>query len=204
MELRVRRATAEMEDGTLIDDDPKSEAGKRPISLPNGLRADVEHHLAHYAESPGWPAVRHPQGGVPRRRNFNRVWHRAITTAGIPAELGLHLHDLRHTGSTWSPQSGATPRELMARIGHSSTRAAMIYQHATRDRDRDRDRPRRADHGSARGGVNLAQIWHTANARQPGQGASADQRVDRMWQNPNRIRSSGPVVTISPVRTRMV
>ncbi|WP_117215487.1 integrase [Allorhizocola rhizosphaerae] len=23
----------------------------------------------------------------------------------------------------------------MARIGHSSTRAAMIYQHATRDRD---------------------------------------------------------------------
>ena len=24
----------------------------------------------------------------------------------------------------------------MARIGHSSTRAAMIYQHATRDRDR--------------------------------------------------------------------
>jgi hypothetical protein len=31
--------------------------------------------------------------------------------------------------------SGATLKELMARIGHSSTRAAMIYQHATRDRD---------------------------------------------------------------------
>jgi hypothetical protein len=31
--------------------------------------------------------------------------------------------------------SGASLRELMARIGHSSTRAAMIYQHATRDRD---------------------------------------------------------------------
>ncbi|UWP87778.1 hypothetical protein [Dactylosporangium fulvum] len=30
---------------------------------------------------------------------------------------------------------GATLKELMARIGHSSTRAAMIYQHATRDRD---------------------------------------------------------------------
>lgn len=39
------------------------------------------------------------------------------------------------TGSTWSAQSGATLKELMARIGHSSTRAAMIYQHATRDRD---------------------------------------------------------------------
>jgi hypothetical protein len=26
----------------------------------------------------------------------------------------------------------------MARLGHSSPRAAMIYQHATRDRDRDK------------------------------------------------------------------
>jgi hypothetical protein len=26
-------------------------------------------------------------------------------------------------------------KELMARLGHSSTRAALIYQHATRDRD---------------------------------------------------------------------
>ena len=50
--------------------------------------------------------------------------------------MDLHLHDLRHTGSTWSAQSGATLRELMSRIGHSSTRAAMIYQHATRERDR--------------------------------------------------------------------
>ncbi|MBF9129307.1 site-specific integrase [Plantactinospora sp. S1510] len=136
MELRVRRATAEMEDGTQIDDDPKSEAGKRPISLPNGLRADIESHLKNYAQ----PGARGrlflgPQGGIPRRRNFNRIWHKALKDAGIPPDTGLHLHDLRHTGSTWSAQSGATLKELMARIGHSSTRAAMIYQHATRDRD---------------------------------------------------------------------
>ncbi len=30
----------------------------------------------------------------------------------------------------------ATTKELMARLGHSTTRAAMIYQHATRDRDK--------------------------------------------------------------------
>jgi integrase len=45
-----------------------------------------------------------------------------------------HKDDLRHTGSTWSAQSGATPNELMARIGHSNTRAAMIYQPASRHR----------------------------------------------------------------------
>jgi integrase len=136
MELRVRRATAEMEDGTQIDDDPKSEAGKRPISLPAGLRADVERHLAQFAESGlNGRLFLGAQGGIPRRRNFNRVWRKALAAAGVPDGLGLHLHDLRHTGSTWSAQSGATLKELMARIGHSSTRAAMIYQHASRDRD---------------------------------------------------------------------
>ena len=44
-------------------------------------------------------------------------------------------HDLRHTGGTLSAATGATLKELMARLGHSSVRAAMIYQHATRDRD---------------------------------------------------------------------
>ncbi len=136
MELRVRRATAEMEDGTQVDDDPKSEAGKRPISLPDGLRGDIEVHLGQYAQpGPGGRLFVGPAGGIPRRRNFNRVWHAALKGAGIPKETNLHLHDLRHTGSTWSAQSGATLKELMARIGHSSTRAAMIYQHASRDRD---------------------------------------------------------------------
>lgn len=136
MELRVRKATAEMEDGTQMDDDPKSDAGKRPITLPAGLRADLELHLTQYAQpGPDGRLFVGPEGGIPRRRNFNRIWRKALSDAGIPSDMGLHLHDLRHTGSTWSAQSGATLKELMARIGHSSTRAAMIYQHATRDRD---------------------------------------------------------------------
>jgi integrase len=137
MELRVRKATAEMEDGTQVDDDPKSEAGKRPITLPAALKADIERHLARYAQpGPDGRLFVGPNGAVPRRRNFNRIWKKALADAGIPPEMGLHLHDLRHTGSTWSAQSGATLKELMARIGHSSTRAAMIYQHPTRDRDK--------------------------------------------------------------------
>lgn len=136
MELRVKRATVELEDGTQLDGDPKSEAGKRPISLPSGLRGDIADHLERFAQ-PGADGRLFvgPQGGIPRRRNFNRVWKAALKKARIPADLDLHLHDLRHTGSTWSAQSGATLKELMARIGHSSTRAAMIYQHASRDRD---------------------------------------------------------------------
>ncbi len=136
MEVTVAKATAEMEDGTQVDDDPKSEAGKRTTSLPAALRTDIEVHLAGFAQAgPAGRVFVGPQGGIPRRRNFNRVWKRALRDAGIPDDLDLHLHDLRHTGSTWSAQSGATLKEIMARIGHSSTRAAMIYQHATKERD---------------------------------------------------------------------
>jgi integrase len=54
--------------------------------------------------------------------------------ARSPAGIGvdLHFHDLRHTGNTLAAASGASLRELMAHMGHSTPRAALIYQHARR------------------------------------------------------------------------
>jgi integrase len=49
---------------------------------------------------------------------------------------GLHFHDLRHTGNQFAANSGAGLRDLMARMGHDSTRAAMIYQHEARGADK--------------------------------------------------------------------
>ena len=49
---------------------------------------------------------------------------------------GFHFHDLRHTGNTLAASTGASTKELMARMGHASARAALIYQHATAERDR--------------------------------------------------------------------
>jgi hypothetical protein len=43
---------------------------------------------------------------------------------------------LRHTGNTLAAETGATLRELMERMGHRSTRAALIYLHARDQRDR--------------------------------------------------------------------
>jgi integrase len=42
----------------------------------------------------------------------------------------------RHTGNTMAAAQGASLRELMERMGHSSPRAALIYQHATKQRDK--------------------------------------------------------------------
>jgi hypothetical protein len=68
-----------------------------------------------------------------RRNNFNPIWRAACVACGVP---DAHFHDLRHTGGTLAATTGATIKELMARLGHSSPRAAMIYQHATKDRDK--------------------------------------------------------------------
>ena len=74
-----------------------------------------------------------PKGGHLRRSNFRAIWVEARLSVGLP---DLHFHDLRHTGGTLSAATGASLKELMARLGHSSVRAAMMYQHATRDRDK--------------------------------------------------------------------
>jgi integrase len=47
-----------------------------------------------------------------------------------------HNHDLRHTGNTLTADAGANLRELMERMGHNSTRAALVYLHSTSDRQR--------------------------------------------------------------------
>ena len=48
---------------------------------------------------------------------------------------GVRLHDLRHTGATLAAATGASTKELMNRLGHASSEAALRYQHATFDRD---------------------------------------------------------------------
>jgi hypothetical protein len=60
-------------------------------------------------------------------------WREAVDNIGAPL---LHFHDLRHTGNTLAARTGASLRDLMARMGHDSAHAAMIYQHATSEADR--------------------------------------------------------------------
>ena len=43
----------------------------------------------------------------------------AVASAGL---TGIHLHDLRHAGNTFTANAGANLRELMDRMGHDSQR----------------------------------------------------------------------------------
>ncbi len=132
-EIRIVETTAELDKGGLLPETPKSRAGRRTVAFPAELVPELRWHLERFAE-PGERGLVFvgPKGGPLRRSNFRPIWHAARSKAGAP---GLHFHDLRHVGGTLAAATGASMKELMARLGHSSTRAALIYQHASRDRD---------------------------------------------------------------------
>lgn len=135
-EVRIRQTLVQLDKGGLRFDTPKSPAGKRTVAFPEEIAPEIRWHLERLAE-PGERGLVFvgPKGGKLCRSHFNEsVWNRAREAVGLP---NLHIHDLRHTGATLSAVTGATLKELMTRLGHSSPRAALIYQHASRDRDRE-------------------------------------------------------------------
>ncbi|GAA2103962.1 site-specific integrase [Kitasatospora saccharophila] len=133
--LLVRRNQAELYSGKLYDKAPKSRAGFRPVAFPASIVEALQHHLEHFAgRGPNGHLFIGPRGGRLRRSNFRDDWTAAKAKAKVSPDV--HFHDLRHTGNTLASQSGASTKELMTRMGHSTARAALIYQHMTSDRDR--------------------------------------------------------------------
>jgi integrase len=59
-------------------------------------------------------------------------WKETVDRLGLG---DVRFHDLRHTGNTLAARSGVSTRDLMARMGHDSMQAAIIYQHATTEAD---------------------------------------------------------------------
>jgi integrase len=109
--------------------------GARSAS-PKLIAPVVREHLSRFARPEDDGLVfTGPTGALLRRGNFRRrTWLPALKKAGLPV---VHFHDLRHTGNNLTATAGANLRELMARMGHSSTRAALIYLHSTDERQRE-------------------------------------------------------------------
>ena len=110
---------------------PKSAEGVRVVPLPSGLTGDVETHLNEFVGPFPDDLIFPPVGGdgFVHDRQFNRHWNRARDAAGI--REAVREHDLRGFAGTMLAQSGATLRETMAFLGHSTTAAAMAYQATT-------------------------------------------------------------------------
>lgn len=131
--LRVERTRSQLTNGEVIVGPPKTDAGRRTIAVPPHLVADLASHLDQYVRpDPTSLVFTGEKGGPLRPHVLQHEWEIARRAVGLGH---LHLHDLRHSGNTWTASTGASTAELMVRMGHASPQAALRYQHATRDRD---------------------------------------------------------------------
>jgi integrase len=115
---------------------PNSKAGRRVIGIPKSIIPALEQHMSEFVGTePGALVFCGVHGSPLSRSNFNKMsaWPSAVRSIGAE---GLHFHDLRHTGNTFAASGGAGIKDLMARMGHDSERAALIYQHEARGADK--------------------------------------------------------------------
>jgi integrase len=119
--------------GVAIHQPPKTSAGVRRLILPGVVAPLIVEHLDTYG--PMKPAdflfVDRRTGETPTITVWRRVW----MNARAAAEVDYTFHDLRHLAGTLNATAGASIRESMARMGHSSPRAALRYQHLVELRD---------------------------------------------------------------------
>lgn len=131
MVLRIRRSATRV-DGKLVVGPPKSDAGIRDVHVPPHV-ADMltEHMKAHTGRGPESFVFTTTRGLRLSQTAFTKPFK-----AALPKGKGhVRVHDLRHVGAVLAAQAGATTKELMARLGHTTPEMAMRYQHAAADRD---------------------------------------------------------------------
>ena len=130
--VRVRRSIRRSESGTVRTDLPKTAASIRTVSLPAPLAHVLAAHLAEFVgPDPDAPLFRTAAGTLPARSNLSTTFGRALVAAGAPQ---VRFHDLRHVAQVYAAEAGATLPELMARLGHATPAAALVYLHARADR----------------------------------------------------------------------
>lgn len=132
--------------------DPKTRESRRTVALPllvvNMLRDHFEEQGTRGRDAlvfPGQdgdllsPTALYGRGGRVEIRGGRRYTKSAYGFYAAREAIGkptLHWHDLRRTAATLGAQSGATVREMQARLGHATPAMALHYQQATVERDK--------------------------------------------------------------------
>ena len=136
--LRVAEQVTRGARGVSMLGPPKSEAGRRTLSMPVALVELLAGHLGALgltgadADAFVFPA---PEGGHLVYGNWRRrVWVPACQTTGLD---GLGFHDLRRANATGLVAEGVDVKTAQVRLGHSDPRLTLaVYAQATTEADR--------------------------------------------------------------------
>lgn len=132
-EVNIRRASTDL--GPRVGA-TKTAGSNRTVALPRNIMAAVIAHIDQFCEQDreAWLFPSPMNAALPvQPQVLRRYFILAAERANLPK---ARPHDLRRTGATMAAQAGATTREVMARLGHTSATVAMRYQLTTRERDR--------------------------------------------------------------------
>lgn len=135
----------------------KSAASRRVLSVPTFLAEMLAAHLA------GEFVFTSKRGHLLRRSTFRQgVWLPAIRDAGLEP---LRFHDLRHTCASLLIAEGAHPKEIQARLGHSSiTTTLNVYGHLFPSLDERLAERLDATYQQARSNRDVDQAWTRPDA----------------------------------------
>lgn len=104
------------------------------VVIPPHIRGDMKHHLdVHVAKDDGALLFAPARGGCHLNdRVFRDYLDPALEQAGIKEQM--RIHDLKHFAGTQTARV-ATLAETMARLGHRTVKASLIYQNVVSGRD---------------------------------------------------------------------
>ena len=131
--LTIERAVKKLAGRPAFIGATKTVGSNRTVVLPKIAAEALEQHLAQYVGSdPESIIFATGTGSLVTSSKLSNWWVPARNRAGLPT---LRWHDLRSTGLTIAASTGASITALMNRAGHTSVRAAMIYQKLTKADD---------------------------------------------------------------------
>lgn len=119
--------------GKYLIEKPKTKAGLRTVFAPSFLLPTLEDHLRGLeGKARSQLLFTALDGASPLHSTVLREAH-AKGRHAIGRKT-LTVHDLRKTAATLAAQQGATTKEIMAMLGHTTPTVAMIYQSAAEQR----------------------------------------------------------------------
>jgi len=131
--LKIRRAATRVDKEGLMVGRPKTDAGIRDVTVPPHVADMLKAHMAkHTGAGPEALLFTTTRGQRLSTTAFTKAVKNGFAAVGKP---DMRVHDLRHVGATLAAQAGATTKELMRRLGHTTPAMAMRYQIAAAERD---------------------------------------------------------------------